>query len=117
MISRRTVLLAAAAACAQAGRVWGADGAAAGGVLTASDVHVSDYPTVQALRWMGDMISRESGGELGLRVYHSGQLGRENDTVDLARFGALDSPGAPGAGRLPRAHCSGVTARRSPGTV
>jgi tripartite ATP-independent transporter DctP family solute receptor len=70
----------------------GADtaGAKAGTVLTASDVHVSDYPTVQALRWMGDMISRESGGELGLRVYHSGQLGRENDTVDLARFGALD---------------------------
>ncbi len=38
----------------------------------------------------GDMISRESGGELGLRVYHSGQLGRENDTADLARFGVLD---------------------------
>ncbi len=36
------------------------------------------------------MISRESGGELSMRVYHSGQLGRENDTVDLARFGALD---------------------------
>jgi tripartite ATP-independent transporter DctP family solute receptor len=69
------------AACAR-----GADGA----VLTASDVHVADYPTVQALRWMGDMISRESGGELEIRVYHSGQLGRENDTVDLARFGALD---------------------------
>jgi tripartite ATP-independent transporter DctP family solute receptor len=60
------------------------------GVLTASDVHVVDYPTVQALQWMGDMISRESGGELSMRVYHSGQLGRENDTVDLARFGALD---------------------------
>lgn len=147
MISRRTVLLAAAAACAQSGRVLGADsvavagtnpagaavggsarsdtavagagnagtvgagatggasnmagagaagagantgGVTAGAVLTASDVHVSDYPTVQALRWMGDMISRESGGALGVRVYHSGQLGRENDTVDLARFGALD---------------------------
>jgi tripartite ATP-independent transporter DctP family solute receptor len=152
LISRRTVLLAAAAACAQASRVLGADGvevvgtdapnaaglgggarsdmagaagnggnagatsvggsggasnmagvgagaagpganpagAVAGSVLTASDVHVSDYPTVQALRWMGDMISRESGGALGIRVYHSGQLGRENDTVDLARFGALD---------------------------
>lgn len=65
-------------------------GGGATSVLTASDVHVSDYPTVQALRWMGDMIARETGGELGLRVYHSGQLGRENDTVDLARFGALD---------------------------
>jgi tripartite ATP-independent transporter DctP family solute receptor len=89
LISRRAVLLAAAAACAQV-RAAPNTSAAAGGVLTASDVHVSDYPTVQALRWMGDMISRETGGELGVRVYHSGQLGRENDTVDLARFGALD---------------------------
>jgi tripartite ATP-independent transporter DctP family solute receptor len=78
---------AAADAASPAGNTAGA---AAGSVLTASDVHVSDYPTVQALRWMGEVISRESGGELGLRVYHSGQLGRENDTVDLARFGALD---------------------------
>jgi tripartite ATP-independent transporter DctP family solute receptor len=39
---------------------------------------------------MGDTISRKSGGDLSMRVYHSGQLGRENDTVDLARFGALD---------------------------
>ncbi len=59
-------------------------------VLTASDVHVSGYPTVEALRWMGTELERESGGNLGLRVYHSGQLGRENDTIDLARFGALD---------------------------
>jgi tripartite ATP-independent transporter DctP family solute receptor len=104
VISRRAVLLGAGAACAQVAAVRGQgrredQGRAEGqgpaeentaGVLTASDVHVSDYPTVQALRWMGDMISRESGGALSLRVYHSGQLGRENDTVDLARFGALD---------------------------
>lgn len=63
---------------------------ASAGLLTASDVHVADYPTVLALQWMGETLSRESGGELDLRVYHSGQLGRENDTVDLARFGALD---------------------------
>jgi len=83
VISRRAVLLGAGAACVHAG-------VSPGLVLTASDVHVVDYPTVQALRWMSDMISRESRGELSIRVYHSGQLGRENDTVDLARFGALD---------------------------
>jgi tripartite ATP-independent transporter DctP family solute receptor len=60
------------------------------GVLTASDVHVSNYPTVEALRWMGKTLEEESGGELAIRVYHSGQLGRENDTIDLTRFGALD---------------------------
>jgi tripartite ATP-independent transporter DctP family solute receptor len=104
VISRRAVLLGAGAACvhaAGASRASAADGQIAAGqtaavhvdpagVLTASDVHVADYPTVLALRWMGDMISRESGGDLSMRVYHSGQLGRENDTVDLARFGALD---------------------------
>jgi tripartite ATP-independent transporter DctP family solute receptor len=83
VISRRAVLLGAGAACVHAG-------VSPALVLTASDVHVADYPTVQALRWMSDMISRESRGELSIRVYHSGQLGRENDTVDLARFGALD---------------------------
>lgn len=59
-------------------------------VLTAADVHVDGYPTVEAVRWMSEMISRETGGSLSFRVYHSGQLGRESDTVDLARFGALD---------------------------
>src|SRR6266850_3961065 len=105
VISRRAVLLGAGAACVHAvcgaravmsggvvnhGRVGYGAPVDPAGVLTASDVHVSDYPTVQALRWMGETISRESGGELSIRVYHSGQLGRENDTVDLARFGALD---------------------------
>ncbi|MDB6044384.1 MAG: transporter substrate-binding protein [Gammaproteobacteria bacterium] len=33
------------------------------------------------------MIERETDGKLSLHAYHSGQLGRENDTVDLARFG------------------------------
>jgi tripartite ATP-independent transporter DctP family solute receptor len=60
------------------------------GVLTASDVHVSNYPTVEALRWMGKTLEEESGGEVVTRVSPSGQLGRENDTIDLTRFGALD---------------------------
>jgi tripartite ATP-independent transporter DctP family solute receptor len=59
-------------------------------ILTAADVHVAGYPTVEAMRWMGESIARETGGRLGLRVYHSGQLGRENDTINLARFGVLD---------------------------
>ena len=27
-------------------------------VLTASDVHVKDYPTVEAVRWIGDAMAR-----------------------------------------------------------
>ncbi|HKZ73641.1 MAG TPA: TRAP transporter substrate-binding protein [Steroidobacteraceae bacterium] len=59
-------------------------------MLTAADVHVDGYPTVEAVRWMGRRIEAQTGGRITLRMYHSGQLGRETDVVDLARFGALD---------------------------
>ena len=58
--------------------------------LTAADVHVDGYPTVEAVRWMGETLAHETGGRIGIRVYHSGQLGRETDAINLARFGALD---------------------------
>ncbi|MDH5834278.1 TRAP transporter substrate-binding protein [Luteimonas kalidii] len=59
-------------------------------MLTATDVHVSDYPTVEAVRWIGETLERETGGRLRLRLYHSGQLGREAEAIDMARFGAID---------------------------
>jgi TRAP-type C4-dicarboxylate transport system substrate-binding protein len=89
MYTRRAMLLGAGAACVR-GTLASASETGGTQVLTASDGHVTDYPTVEAIRWMGKMIEREAGGKLSLRVYHSGQLGRENDTVDLARLGALD---------------------------
>jgi tripartite ATP-independent transporter DctP family solute receptor len=61
-----------------------------GRLLTATDVHVSDYPTVEAVRWIGQQLEAETAGRLRLRVYHSGQLGRENDQIDMARHGAID---------------------------
>ena len=87
MLTRRGLLLGAGAAVA------GIRSALAGSresFLTAADVHVAGYPTVEAMRWMGEKIARETAGRLGVRVYHSGQLGRENDTINLARFGVLD---------------------------
>lgn len=58
--------------------------------LIATDAHVADYPTVMAMQWMSDYLQRETQGRLSLRIMHSGQLGRENDTVDLARYGVID---------------------------
>ncbi|MET0289636.1 MAG: TRAP transporter substrate-binding protein [Pseudoxanthomonas sp.] len=58
--------------------------------LTSSDVHISDYPTVEAVRWIGQTLERETAGRLRLRMYHSGQLGREAEAIDMARFGAID---------------------------
>ncbi len=57
--------------------------------LTASDVHIPGYPTVEALRWIDRQLREKTSGRLGLRLYHSGQLGREGDSIDLARYGAL----------------------------
>lgn len=64
--------------------------AAAGTVLTATDVHVKNYPTVEAVRWIGQVLEQETGGRIGIRLYHSGQLGRESEAIDMARFGAID---------------------------
>lgn len=74
------------AACSGGGKV------AAGGsqLLTATDVHVADYPTVTAVKWIGEQLLRETGGRLGLNQFHSGQLGRESEAIDMARFGAID---------------------------
>jgi len=64
--------------------------AATNGLMTAADVHIDGYPTVEAVRWISKRIEQQTNGRLRIRVYHSGQLGRENDTVDLTRAGALD---------------------------
>jgi len=83
-LSRRAFLGAmASAAVARAGE-------AGTTFLTATDVHVPDYPTVEAIRWIGEQLLDRTGGRLGIRLYHSGQLGRESDAIDLARHGALD---------------------------
>nr|WP_257644085.1 TRAP transporter substrate-binding protein [Luteimonas salinisoli] len=64
--------------------------ARAPGQLTATDVHVDGYPTVEAVKWIGETLERETGGRLRIRLYHSGQLGRESEAIDMARFGAID---------------------------
>jgi tripartite ATP-independent transporter DctP family solute receptor len=86
----RRQFLAAAAGAAVAPWLATPSHAAGSRTFTAADVHVDGYPTVEAVRWIGETLARETGGQLAVRVYHSGQLGRESDAVNLARFGALD---------------------------
>jgi tripartite ATP-independent transporter DctP family solute receptor len=64
--------------------------AASKDVLTSADVHPKGYPTVEAVRFIGERLEKKTDGRLRLSVYASGQLGREPDTVDLARLGAID---------------------------
>ena len=90
MTTRRAFLAGLGAACAAPllpAALRADDGAT---VLTATDVHVYNYPTVEAVRWIGETMERETGGRVRLRQYHSGQLGREAEAIDMARFGAID---------------------------
>ncbi|HST44190.1 MAG TPA: TRAP transporter substrate-binding protein DctP, partial [Luteimonas sp.] len=89
MNGRRRFLGAAGAACVAALAPRG-EAAAIPRLLTATDVHVADYPTVTAVRWIGETVARETQGRVRLRLYHSGQLGRESEAIDMVRFGAID---------------------------
>lgn len=83
MLSRRQFLLSAGAG------LLPLSARAQSRTLDAADVHVADYPTVAAVRWLGEQLSEQTSGALTLRQYHSGQLGREADTLALVRHGAL----------------------------
>src|ERR1700738_2468890 len=56
----------------------------------AADSQNEDYPTVQALRYMGRMVAERSGGRHQIQVFHSRQLGEEKETIEQTRAGAID---------------------------
>jgi tripartite ATP-independent transporter DctP family solute receptor len=56
----------------------------------AADVQAENYPTVQALRFMGRIIAERSGGRHQIRIFHSRQLGEEKETIEQTRAGAID---------------------------
>jgi tripartite ATP-independent transporter DctP family solute receptor len=55
-----------------------------------ADTRNEDYPTVQALRYMGGLIAERSGARHEVRVFHSRQLGEEKETIEQTRAGAID---------------------------
>jgi len=59
-------------------------------IVNAVDVHPADYPTVAAVKWMGEELGRLTGGRLGIRQFPAGQLGNEDDSIGLTRFQAVD---------------------------
>ncbi|MBX9634394.1 MAG: TRAP transporter substrate-binding protein DctP, partial [Magnetospirillum sp.] len=58
--------------------------------LRVADTHPADYPTVQALEYMGHLLAERSQGRLGLKVLHSRLMGEEAETIEHTRLGALD---------------------------
>jgi len=55
-----------------------------------ADVHPTDYPTVEAVRQMGQALKQQSNDKLGVKVFPSGALGAERDTIEQLKIGGLD---------------------------
>jgi tripartite ATP-independent transporter DctP family solute receptor len=58
--------------------------------LKSSDTHPDGYPTVEAVKKMGELLSAKTGGRLCVEVFHSAQLGEEKDTIEQTKFGVID---------------------------
>ena len=84
------------------GRRWRATAIALVAVLVASggtagarefraaDIQEENYPTVQALRMMDQLVTQRTDKGHSIRVFHSRQLGEESQTVEQTRVGAID---------------------------
>lgn len=55
-----------------------------------ADVHAKDFPTNQAVKFMGDELSKATGGKDNIKVFADSSLGSEKDTVEQVKIGALD---------------------------
>ncbi|WP_186396792.1 TRAP transporter substrate-binding protein [Stappia sp. TSB10GB4] len=73
-------LLAASAMTAQAADI----------VLRSSDTHPDGYPTVEAVKYLGELVKERSNGRIEIEVFHSAQLGQEKDTIEQTQFGVID---------------------------
>ncbi|MFT3734449.1 MAG: TRAP transporter substrate-binding protein [Rhodocyclaceae bacterium] len=55
-----------------------------------ADVHNSDdYPTVTAVKFMGEALSKATGGKHTIKVFNKGALGSEKETIDQVKIGGL----------------------------
>ena len=55
-----------------------------------ADVHPADYPTVEAVKYLGKVLGEQTKGRLGVKVYPSGTLGTEKDNIEQLKIGGLD---------------------------
>ncbi|MBS1156014.1 MAG: C4-dicarboxylate transporter [Proteobacteria bacterium] len=58
--------------------------------LRSADVHDKAYPTVMAVRHLGDELSKATSGKWDVKVFGNSSLGSEKDTVEQVKIGAID---------------------------
>ncbi|MEY3235508.1 TRAP transporter substrate-binding protein [Aquidulcibacter sp.] len=88
MMNRRQIV--AGSGLALAAGATGCSSISTRPVLTACDVHRDGYPTVKAVKWIGEQLATQTSNRLSLRSYPSAQLGAEDDTIVLAQSGVID---------------------------
>lgn len=59
-------------------------------VLRSSDTHPDSYPTVEGVKYFGELLKERTDGRYEVEVYHSAQLGEEKDTIEQVRSGVLE---------------------------
>ncbi len=55
-----------------------------------ADVHSKEFPTNLAVKFMGEELSKATGGKDNVKVFSDSALGSEKDTVEQVKIGALD---------------------------
>jgi tripartite ATP-independent transporter DctP family solute receptor len=59
-------------------------------VLRSSDTHPDGYPTVEAVKYFGQLVEERTAGRYKVEVYFGSQLGQEADTIEQVRSGVID---------------------------
>ena len=59
-------------------------------VLRSSDTHPDGYPTVEGVKYFGELVKERTAGRYSVEVYHSAQLGEEKDTIEQVRSGVIE---------------------------
>ncbi|MER9594530.1 MULTISPECIES: TRAP transporter substrate-binding protein [unclassified Mesorhizobium] len=67
-----------------------AGSASAQTVLRSSDTHPDGYPTVEAVKYFGELVKERTAGRYVVELYPSAQLGEEKDTIEQVRTGVID---------------------------
>ncbi len=58
--------------------------------IKSSDVHPMGYPTTDAIAYMGELLNTWTGGRIGIKIFHSMQLGGEKEALEQVQLGALE---------------------------
>jgi tripartite ATP-independent transporter DctP family solute receptor len=82
-LSKLSCVLATAAFALSAGSAMARE-------FRSADVHARDYPTNMAVKYMGEQLSKVTGGKDSIKVFGDSTLGSEKDTVEQVKIGTLD---------------------------